>query len=137
MFVSNGQPSYDPRVIRSMFPDSDTYQHPALAELFDADLTQLDTLPEDKYKLFEGVSALPHLTKDDSPVMLIYTRAFDAPVTDRGAGIHHSKFGVMLKEQMDKLGIPCEVDADGKRLGGGTPTEPIDFLRNVFKLPRS
>ena len=80
---------------------------------------------------------LPHLTKDDPPVMLIYTRKFDAPVTDIGAGIHHPKFGVMLKEQMDKLGIPCEVDGDGERFGGGTPTEPIVFLREIFKMPKS
>ena len=136
-FVINGQTSYDPRVIRKMFPESDTYQHPALAGLFDADLAKLDELPAEKYKLFEYVSALPHLTTDDPPVMLIYTRPLDAQVTDRGAGIHHPQFGVMLKEQMDKLGIPCEVDAGGERMGGGTPTPPIDFLRKIFNRPSS
>jgi hypothetical protein len=35
----------------------------------------------------------------------------------------------VLKEKMDSLHIPCEVVAAKQRLGGGTPTEVIDFLR--------
>jgi len=48
MAVYNGQTSYDPRFIRDLFPDTDTYQHPALALLYDADLTKLDDLPTEK-----------------------------------------------------------------------------------------
>lgn len=40
-------------------------KHYALAKLYDVDLDKLDDLPAEKYKLFEEVSALPHLTKDD------------------------------------------------------------------------
>lgn len=134
MFVYNGQTSYDPRVIREMFPGSDTYQHSALAQLFDVDLERLDELSEEKYRLFEYVSALGHLTRDDPPVMLIYGRPLDAKVSSQGIGIHHAKFGVMLKEKMDTLGIACEVVAAGQRVGGGEATRPIDFLRKVFKL---
>ena len=53
MAVNNGQTSYDPRFIRDLFPKSDTYQNSALADLFDVDLTKLDDLPPEKYKLFE------------------------------------------------------------------------------------
>ena len=40
--------TYDPRFIRKLFPDSDTYKHGALVRLFDADLYKLDELPEEK-----------------------------------------------------------------------------------------
>ncbi|MBC8875366.1 MAG: alpha/beta hydrolase fold domain-containing protein [Planctomycetes bacterium] len=109
MAVYNGQTSYDPRFIRNLFPGTDTYQHPALAQLYDADLTKLDDLPQEKYKLFEEVSALPHLTKDDVPAALFYASKMDTPITNQGIGIHHPKFGKALKEEMDKLGIECEV----------------------------
>ena len=105
MAVYNGQTSYDPRFIRDLFPDTDTYQHPALAQLYDADLTRLDDLPKDKYKLFEAVSALPHLTKDDPPAALFYASRVDTPITNQGVGIHHPKFGEVLKEKMDELGV--------------------------------
>ena len=109
MAVYNGQTSYDPRFIRHLFPGTDTYMHPALAQLYDADLAKLDDLPKEKYKLFEEVSALPHLTKDDAPVALFYASKMDTPITNQGVGIHHPKFGKVLKEEMDKLGIECEV----------------------------
>ncbi len=129
MVVNNGQTSYDPRFIRELFPGTDTYKHPALAQLYDVDLDKLDDLPADKYKLFEYVSAINHLTKDDAPAMLIYNRPLDAKVTNQGIGIHHAKFGAVLKEKMDTLGIRCEVVAASERLGGGEPTSTIDFLK--------
>lgn len=109
MSVFNGQTSYDPRFIRELFPDTDTYKHPALAQLYDVDLDQLDRLPEEKYKLFEQVSALPHLTKDDPPAQLLYAAAPDTPIRNQGIGIHHPRFGKVLKEKMDDLGIECQV----------------------------
>jgi acetyl esterase/lipase len=129
MVVNNGQTSYDPRFIRELFPGTDTYKHPALAQLYDADLDNLDGLPAQKYELFEYVSPINHLTKDDPPVMLVYNQPLDAKVTNQGIGIHHAKFGAVLKEKMDALGIRCEVVAAGKRIGGGEPTSPIDFLK--------
>ncbi|MBI3468524.1 MAG: alpha/beta hydrolase fold domain-containing protein [Planctomycetes bacterium] len=120
--VYNGQTSYDPRVIRDLFPGTDTYQHPALAQLYDVDLTKLDQLPPEKYKLFELVSPITHLTRDDPPVMLVYSRTPDTEVTNQGTGIHHPKFGLMLKEKMDGLGIPCIVAA-GQRQQSPTAME--------------
>ena len=124
--VFNGQTSYDPRVIRDLFPGTDTYKHPALAQLYDVNLDQLDRLPESKYKLFEEVSAMPHLTRDDPPVMLVYSRPADAEVTNQGIGIHHAKFGLVLKEKMDELGIECIVVAGRDR---GDAPAPLEFLR--------
>jgi acetyl esterase len=129
MVVFDGQTSYDPRFIRTLFPGKDTYKNPALAKLFGVDLDKLDELPTDKYRLFEDVSPLHHLTKDDPPVLLIYSRPLDAVITNQGIGIHHALFGKALKDKMDDLGIPCEVVAGNQRLGGGRPTKPIEFLK--------
>jgi len=132
MVVNNGQSSYDPRVIRDLFPGTDTYRHPALSQLYDVDLDQLDKLTAEKYKLFEEVSPINHLTKNDPPAMLMYQSPLDARITSQGIGIHHPKFGVLLKEKMDALGIRCEVYAAGERIGGGQTTTPIDFLKQVL-----
>ncbi len=136
MVVNNGQTSYDPRFIRELFPGTDTYKHSALAQLYDVDLDRLDDLPKEKYALFEEVSSITHLTKDDAPAMLIYNRPVDANVTNQGIGIHHGKFGVVLKEKMDALGIRCEVVAAGERVGGGEVTSTIDFLNHYLKTKR-
>lgn len=114
--VTEGQTTYDPRVIRDLFPGTKTYQHSALALLYDVDLSRLDEAGPEKIKLFEEISALNHVTMDDVPVLLIYSRTLDTPITNQSIGIHHPKFGHVLKEQMDKHGIECEViTGAGKR----------------------
>jgi acetyl esterase/lipase len=134
MFVVEGQTSYDPRFIRTLFPGKDIYRIGALQKLFDFDPDKLDALPAEKYKLFEEVSPITHVTKDAPPVLLLYNNAIDAEVTNQGIGIHHPLFGKVLKEKMDALKIPCEVVAAGKRLDGGKPTRTIDFLKEHFRM---
>jgi acetyl esterase len=136
MFVFEGQTSYDPRFIRKLFPGKDIYKIGALQKLFDFDPNQLDDLPTEKYKLFEECSPITHVTKDAPPVLLIYNNPIDAEITNQGIGIHHPLFGKALKATMDALQIPCEVVAAGKRLDGGTPTRPIDFLKDRFGLQK-
>jgi acetyl esterase/lipase len=132
MFVNAGQTSYDPRFIRKLFPESDTYKHSALAQLFDVDLDNLDDLPEDKYRLFEECSPLHHLTKDDVPAMLSYGGSLDQAVTNQGIGIHHARFGKVLKEKMDELNIRCIVYAGSQMPGDGELVSPLDFLKQEF-----
>jgi len=115
MAVYNGQTSYDPRVIRNLFPGTKFYIDPALTRLFDVDLTKLDNLPEQKYRLFEEVSPLHHLSKDDVPVLLIYAAKMETKLSGRGVAIHHPRFGKMLKVKMDKLKIECKVQTGIKR----------------------
>jgi acetyl esterase/lipase len=129
MAVFEGQTSYDPRFIRKLFPGKDVYKHPALAKLFGVDLNKLDELPAEKYRLFEEVSPLPHLTKDSPPVLLAYRNPMDAEITNLGIGIHHPLFGKVLKEKMDALKIPCELIAANQRYGGGSPMTTMNFLR--------
>jgi hypothetical protein len=136
MFVNNGQSSYDLRFIRDLFPGTDTYRYSALPQLFGIDISKLDDLPREKYELFEEVSAIPHLTKDDPPVILIYSRPLDAKITNQSIGIHHAKFGTALKERMDALDIPCKVYAAGKSLDGEPILSSVDFLKRHFKLQK-
>jgi Spy/CpxP family protein refolding chaperone len=128
MAVYNGQTSYDPQFIRDLFPDTDTYKESALAQLFGVDLNNLDELPKDKYRLFEEVSALPHLTKDDAPAALFYASEMDTPITSQGIGIHHPRFGKALKDKMDKLGIECEVHT-GLPRGDEWTKLTVDFVK--------
>lgn len=129
MAVYNGQTSYDPRVIRELFADTDTYRHPALSQLFDIDFAKLDQLPDEKYQLFEQVSALPHVSKDDVPVLLMYASEMDTKITNQSIGIHHPRFAKMLKEKMDTLGVHCTVET-GVRRGDKRFTElTIAFLK--------
>lgn len=109
MAVYNGQTSYDPRFIRDLFPNTTTYRESALAQLFGVDLSKLDELPEEKYRLFEEVSALPHLTRDDAPAALFYASKPETPITSQGIGIHHPRFGLALREKMEELGLRCDV----------------------------
>ena len=131
--VYNGQTSYDPRFIRDLFPGTDTYKHPALAQLYNVDLDKLDDLPIEKYKLFEEVSAIPHLTKDDSPAQLIYGTDMDTPTTNQGVGIHHPRFGKVLKEKMDTLGIECQVHTRSDRRGADGDLT-IEFVKKHFGM---
>ena len=128
MAVFNGQTSYDPRFIRDLFPDTTTYKESALAQLFGVDLDKLDDLPKEKYRLFEEVSALPHLTKDDAPAALFYASKLDTPITSQGIGIHHPRFGKALKEKMDGLNIECEVHAGIPR-GDEWTQLTVDFVK--------
>lgn len=134
MMVTAGQSSYDPRFIRKLFPEFATYKHSALAQLFDVDLNNLDDLPEEKYKLFEEVSPIHHLTKDDVPALLSYGGSLDQEVTNVNIGIHHARFGEALKQEMDALGIRCEVHAGRQVLGGGKRTSQIEFLKQSFGM---
>jgi acetyl esterase/lipase len=136
MVVFDGQTSYDPRFIRKLFPDKDVQKIVALQKLFDFDPSKLDDLPAEKYKLFEEVSPIAHVTKNAPPVLLWYNSPIDAEVANPGIGIHHPLFGKALKDKMDPLRIPCEVNAAGKRLGGGSPTRTIEFLKEHFGLKK-
>jgi acetyl esterase/lipase len=125
----NAQTSYDPRFIRTLFPGQEVHKVQNLGYLFRVDLDRIDDLPAEKYRLFEEVSPLTHLTPDDPPVLLSYKSAFDAKVTTPGIGIHHPRFGTVLAEKMAAAKVPCELSADGQRHGGGDPVPTINFLK--------
>ena len=136
MVVFDGQSSYDPRFIRQLFPDKDVHKVMPLQKLFDIDPNKLDDLPAEKYRLFEEVSAINHVTASAPPVLLWYTSAIDDPITTQRIGIHHPILGKVLKEKMDTLKRPCIVVAAGKTIDGTPTPQPIDFLKIYLKPER-
>jgi hypothetical protein len=58
-------------------------------------------------EMFKAISPMTYLTKDDPPVWSYYSVA-NKPQTEETTvsdAIHHPYFGVVLKEEMDKLKI--------------------------------
>jgi len=99
-----GQTSYDPRTIQNLFGTDQV--HEALVLLYgmkdDKDLSRPELV-----KLFEDASIINHATPDDPPLYLFYPQA-NEPLPSNSTGerhIHHPKFGFLLKEKTDKLGL--------------------------------
>lgn len=113
------QTSYDPRFIQKHIGGR-AHEHPALAPFWGLEADELET--DKAYKIYEECAPITHLTKDDPPVYLLYSGERDDPSDKPGAGIHNQKFGLVLKEKMDKLGIACTVKTRGRR-----PSEPDQF----------
>jgi len=112
------QASYDPRWIREHIGGK-AHKHDAIAKLYGLPPEESDS--EKAHRLYEEAAAIRHLTRDDPPVYLTYEGA------DPG-GIHSSKFGEILKSEMDKLGIPCEL-----KVGPDTIESTVSFFVRQLK----
>jgi acetyl esterase len=135
MAVSDGQTTYDPRVIAKMI-NPETGRHQALRTLFSVKQGEDSLQATDAFPRYEDGSAVNHLTADDPPVFLYYSRSNTPPPPgDLGTGIHHPRFGYFLKEKMDKLGIECIVkikdDYEGKP-PGQPQRDMVDFFVRHF-----
>ena len=133
-----GQTSYDPRVIGKLF-DTDQV-HPALIRLYRMkDNKDLDR-PE-VTKLFEGASIINHATADDPPLYLYYPQA-NEPLPPNSTGerhIHHPKFGFLLKEKTDKLGLEAvlklrEDYQTGDRNNANAVNDQVDWVLKHFGI---
>ncbi|HUF62904.1 MAG TPA: alpha/beta hydrolase fold domain-containing protein [Verrucomicrobiales bacterium] len=138
--VSDGQSSYDPRFAEKIgIPRPNFERHGFFEPFYDIKLAGEDT-PE-AYRRYEEAAPITYLTKDDPPALLQYSYANEevTPESSLGLVVHHPKFGIALKEEMDKLGIECVVQfrdlgEEGMiRHGGGELVQPVDFLRKHFQ----
>jgi acetyl esterase len=105
-----GQTTYDPREIKKKVGGR-AADHPALLPLYGLQ-TEADFTRPDLRKTFEDASPINHLSKDDPPVFLLYTEP-DKPLhhsAEAGDGIHHPRFGRLLKHRMNSLGIECQLE---------------------------
>ena len=127
MAVINSQTSYDPRFIKAMFPpNAPLPAEDALNDLFGMkSMADSENAPPEKLRLSEEMSPLHHLTPDDGPVLMVYPLKMDAP-----PDIHHPLFGVRLKEKMDALNIPCEVQSGTARFD---PVHVLAFYQRYLK----
>ena len=106
--VYAAQSSYDPRFIQKLF-DTDQVDR-ALIPFFG--MKDAGDVADAKFHpLFREASMIDHATADDPPVMLFYPQANRPlpPNSPGGQHIHHPKFGIVLKEKLDKLGVECIV----------------------------
>ena len=94
-----------------------------------------DQMHDPKLKpLYDEVSAIKHLTKDDPPILMFYNEA-DAPLPENsrpGQGIHHPIFGHKLKAEMDKLGIESLYFHASQR--PNLNLEMLNFFKKHFKM---
>src|SRR5262245_25869341 len=133
--VDNGQSSYDPRFAEKIgIPRPNFERHPFFFPFYGITTEEVDT-PK-AYKLYEEAAPITYLTKDDPPAMLNYSFP-NEDVTEKTSLsliVHHPRFGIALKEQMDKLRIECVVQYVGHP--EGKRTEAVDFIRKHFELTR-
>lgn len=61
----------------------------------------------------KDASSINHLTKDDVPVYMIYSRPNTKVTAETGSSewVHHVKLGLKLQEAMKALGLECIVTA--------------------------
>jgi acetyl esterase/lipase len=104
----NTQSSYDPNYIRTIISGS-AYAHPALQQFFRVAPDEFESLRAKK--IFKEASAINYVSQAAPPTFLFYP-GLNLPMTPdlkANAGIHHPKFGQVLKEKMDALGVACVV----------------------------
>ncbi len=102
-----GQCTYDPNVIRAWIGEA-AYRHSFSLPAYG--VKSHDQLSDPKLQpLYDEVSAIKHLTRDDPPIFQIYSES-DVPLTPNaknGQGIHHPIFGHKLQAAMHALGLEC------------------------------
>jgi acetyl esterase/lipase len=138
----NAQTSYDPRFIRKHIGGNDI-SHTALLAFYGLRREEFDT-PK-AHKLFQEASPINYLTKDDPPVFIFYPG--DSPPVplpaeaSENAVIHHSQFGVVLRQEMEALGIRCQLwlgkdhdgDPGGRQAAGFA--DMVTFFAECFERP--
>jgi acetyl esterase/lipase len=85
----------------------------------------------------EEISPITYLTRGDPPVFLYYQQDVTSEPPPPGPqAIHHPRFGLLLKERMDKLGIECvfRTPKDYATTGGNHAmvTDMVDFFAKRF-----
>ncbi len=106
MGVVGAQSSYDPRFIQKEIGGR-AHEHPALLPFYGLKADEIDT-PK-AYKLYEEASPINYVSADDPPAFLFYSEANTPLPADAkpGQGIHHPRFGAVLKEKLDPLKVEC------------------------------
>jgi acetyl esterase len=130
-----GQSSYDPLQIKEWLGGR-AWEHSAFKPFYAVKSNEEFEKPEVR-KLAKDASVINHLTKEDAPVFMFYSEP-DEPLSNDsapGTGIHHPKFGHILKEKMDALGIEAVYRhaKDGKS-PAGLPAM-IDWLKERLLSP--
>jgi acetyl esterase len=126
------QSSYDPRVIRKLMNTDQV--HPALVALFGMS-SPADTDNPKFFPLFEDSSPINHLSAGDPPILVYFPQAND-PLPANSTGqvhIHHPKFGFVLKEKADSLGVECTIILREDHPEGLPVDRYVEFFKSKLK----
>ena len=130
--VYAAQTTYDPREHKKMF-NTDKVDS-AIIPFFG--MSSAEDVDNPKFHpLFEESSPINHATADDPPVLIYYPQQ-NKPVPPNAPGsiyIHHPKFGKILKEKLDKLGVECIIKhrEDYKGQNGPVPNYVQFFIEKL------
>lgn len=132
------QCSYDPHFIRQIIPGP-AADNRAMKMLFRVRAEDFDT-DWARERFAEG-SAINFAGADAPPVYLFYRYQNLTPTEDLPGshGIHHPRFGHVLKEKLDALGVECVVsgaevhpEMDDAQLRAAYASEAVAFIRRHF-----
>jgi acetyl esterase len=88
------------------------------------------------FPLFEKASPINCASPDDPPVYMYYGQA-NLPLPPNSTGnqhIHHPKFGIVLKEKLDSLGVECILKFRKDYPDGPPFDEYVKFFREKFGM---
>jgi acetyl esterase/lipase len=129
----NAQSSYDPRFIKKLMNTDQV--HPALVAFFGMS-SPADAGNPRFFPVFEDSSPINFLTADDPPILVFFGQRND-PLPANSSGeehIHHPKFGFVLKEKADRLGVECTLILREDHPDGFPVDRFVEFFRT--KLSR-
>ncbi|MFC1582579.1 alpha/beta hydrolase fold domain-containing protein [Planctomycetota bacterium] len=136
----NTQSSYDPNYIRTIIKGT-AYRVEVLQTFFRVKPEQYE---EPRFRRqFEEASALNIVTAEAPPTFVWYPTDNVMPDDiDDGHGIHHPRFGEVLKEKMDTLGGDCTIrfredlpaDFTDTQVWEHYHTEVVDFVKQHFNM---
>lgn len=128
--VTNGQCSYDPFFCESIGLPR-LMEHPFFHPFYGIEPGEEEA--EEAKRRYAEAAPITYLSADDPPVMMEFGGRND-PVTDEtsvGAIVHHPKFGIVLKERMEELGLRCVVHWQGQE--DPEPVTAFEFLRSYLQ----
>ena len=134
--VVNGQSSYDPRFAEKIgLPRPNFERHAFFLPFYGITKEEIDS-PK-ALERYDQAAPITYLTKDDPPALLTYTLPNEevTATSDLNLVVHHPKFGIALKQQMDKLGIECVVEYKGQPDAPKVST--VEFFRKHFERARA
>lgn len=110
--------------------------HPSIPALFDIASVEEGLSDTNALRIIRQCSALNHVTEDDSPLYLTYStvppEGLYPETTDIAESIHSAKFGLLIKEKYDPLGLKCTINYPGHRAS----ESDLDFLLRQFGMAK-
>jgi len=142
--VRNGQSSYDPRFAEKIgIPRPNFERHPFFLPFYGINPFFLpfygikaDEIDSPRaYELYRQAAPITYVSEDDPPALLMYSYPNKKVTKETPLGliVHHPRFGIALKEQLDKLGIECIVQYEENAV----PVTPVEFIRRQFNRAKA